>query len=167
MANINGYEIERKFLIEYPNKKMLEEMQNCTVLTLEQAYIKGGFRVRKVINGQNTFYIKTVKEHISDITRKETESSISSEEYQKALENIADGTSVINKTRYCIEQDGLVFEIDVFPFWNDRAFLEVELTREEEQFNIPTFIKVIKEVTNDRRYRNSALAKEIINEVLI
>lgn len=167
MANINGYEIERKFLIEYPDRQMLEKMPNCTVLTLEQAYIKGGFRVRKVINGENTFYIKTVKEHISDIKRKETESSILEEEYQSALENIADGTSVINKTRYCIKQDGFVFEIDVFPFWNDRAFLEIELTREEEQFNIPSFIKVIKEVTNDRRYRNSALAKEIINEVLI
>ena len=56
--------------------------------------------------------------------------------------------------------------MDVYPFWSDRAVLEVELESEDEAFDIPPFISVIKEVTGDKRYSNKALAKEIVTEEL-
>ena len=74
--------------------------------------------------------------------------------------------NVIKKTRWCIKEGELVLEIDVFPFWTDRAFLEIELENEEQEINIPSYVKIIKEVTKDKRYTNRALAKKIPNEDL-
>ena len=53
------------------------------------------------------------------------------------------------------------FEIDIYPFWRDKAVMEIELSSEDEDFEIPHEIKVIKEVTGDKRYKNASLAIEI------
>ena len=57
--------------------------------------------------------------------------------------------------------DGKDFEIDVYPFWQDKAVMEIELTDEMETVMLPPEIEIIKEVTGDRRYTNAALAKAI------
>lgn len=158
MSQKNGFEIERKFLIHYPDTAMLSKMDNCTVMEIEQSYISGGGRIRKIISQGKTCYIKTVKKHISDIKREEKEWEISEAEYIADLENKAENTSTIKKTRYATQKCGFVYEIDVFDFWKDKAFMEVELENEAQEFPIPEFVSVIREVTSDKRYRNSALA---------
>lgn len=55
----------------------------------------------------------------------------------------------------------LTAEVDVFPFWQDRAFCEVELPDEATVVTLPEFLDVIREVTEDKRYTNLALAREI------
>ena len=65
----------------------------------------------------------------------------------------------IRKTRYCLTYDKLYYEIDVFPFWKDKAIMEIELKSEDEEINFPPFINVIKEVTDDSNYKNRSLAK--------
>ncbi len=157
--NKNGLEIERKFLIEYPDEKALLSKKGCRKAQLAQAYIEGGGRVRKIAENGKTTYIKTVKRHISDLVREETEWEIDESEYNLGLLNRVKGTSVIEKVRYSIPFNGQVLEVDVFPFWSDRAFLEIELKDEAEDYMIPDYIKVIREVTADKRYRNSHLAK--------
>ena len=67
----------------------------------------------------------------------------------------------IEKTRYCVREGGFVWEIDVFPFWSDKAFLDVELPREDTPVTPPAFVRVIREVTDDNRYTNHALAIEL------
>ena len=32
----------------------------------------------------------------------------------------------IRKTRYCLTYKNQYFEIDIYPFWNDKAILEIE-----------------------------------------
>ena len=54
-----------------------------------------------------------------------------------------------------------MFEIDLFPFWEDRAILEIELQDEAQPVEFPPEIEILKEVTEDRRYTNSSMAKEI------
>ena len=44
------------------------------------------------------------------------------------------------------------------------AELEVELESEDEELQLPDWIEVIREVSADKRYTNSALAKEIPDE---
>ena len=39
--------------------------------------------------------------------------------------------------------------------------MEIELDSEQREVALPPFIKVIKEVTEDGRYTNAALAKEV------
>ena len=162
--NINGFEIERKFLIKYPCVETLLKNPLCRQLDIEQFYLNGGGRVRKIKENGKITYIKTVKKHITDIKREEREWEIGEDEYLSELENKADGTNIIKKTRYAYPFENLIFEIDVFLFWNDRAFLEIELEEENQEFSLPCFIEIIKEVTSDKRYNNSSLAREIITE---
>lgn len=167
MANVNGLEIERKFLIKYPDIKLLKAQRGCRIIEIEQSYLKDGGRARKICEEGKVSHIKTVKKHITDIKRQEKEWEISKEEFAEALNNRAEGTQTIVKTRYAFPLDGFIFEVDIFPFWNDRAFLEVELEREDEAFPVPEFLEVIKEVTCDKRYTNSSLARKIIIEDII
>ena len=164
--NINGFEIERKFLIKYPDINKLLDNPLCRVLKMEQFYLQGGGRVRKIEENGKITYIKTVKKHITDIKREEKEWEIEEEEYIKETKNKAFSTNIIKKTRYAYPFYDLIFEIDLFPFWNDRAFLEIELNDENQEFIVPEFLKIIKEVTADKRYNNSSLAREILNEAL-
>ena len=65
----------------------------------------------------------------------------------------------IRKTRYCLVYKNQYFEIDIYPFWKDKAIIEIELNNENQEFEIPKQLKLIREVTNDKRYKNSELAK--------
>ena len=66
--------------------------------------------------------------------------------------------SEIRKTRYCLTYENQYFEIDVYPFWNDKAIVEIELSDENTEVVFPEQIKVIKEVTDDEAYKNASLA---------
>ena len=155
-------EIERKFLIRYPDLSLLDRI--CSKKAeLSQTYLISGDgisrRVRKAVCDDKTEYWYTEKEKISDMTRIEKERSISEEEYNMFLKEALPDAQTIQKTRYCVPSGNLCFEIDIFPEWTDRAFAEVELDDETREYIIPGCITVIKEVTGDRRYLNSSLAR--------
>ncbi len=65
----------------------------------------------------------------------------------------------IKKSRYCIMYKDIYYEIDIFPFWKNMAIMEVELRVEDQKVQIPQFVKLIKEVSDDERYKNRNLAK--------
>lgn len=165
--NIDGKEIERKFLIAIPCDEVLA---GCSKrIEIEQTYLKksesgGRARVRKSVCGGETSYTHTEKKHITDITRIENEREISAGEYMHLLEDRDPERNTISKTRYVLPYLGQNFEIDIFPFWSDRAFMELELTSEDDEIKLPASIKVIKEVTADKRYTNASLAVSIPNE---
>ena len=69
-------EIERKFLIAYPDTALLDSLRDCSKVEIEQTYLSDRSRIRKWCENGKTVYIKTVKEKISEITRIETESEI-------------------------------------------------------------------------------------------
>ncbi len=159
------YEIERKFLIEMPDTAALEKMPNCRKVSIEQMYLKeeNGVRARirrRTADGRS-IYIITEKKFVSAMKRIEIEREITKEEYEKSARRIEDGYAAIEKDRYCLMYGGKYFEIDVFPFWNDKAYAEIELCSEDEPFALPPFIKVIKEVTDDKSYTNRSLARRL------
>ena len=65
----------------------------------------------------------------------------------------------IRKTRYCLTYNNQYFEIDVYPFWQDKAIIEIELANENADIRFPKQIRVIKEVTEDDSYKNASLAR--------
>lgn len=151
-------EIERKFLIEKPDESELLKQPLCDFVDIAQAYIHHGgtrFRVRKRGKGSDFIYIKTEKIKLSEMKKIEKESRITESEY---LDN-SRGEKVLYKRRYLLLYREKCFELDVFPFWQDQALLEIELKSETEDFELPPFLHVIKEVTFDKNYRNSALAR--------
>ena len=158
-------EIERKFLISMPDTNKFLAISGANKKEILQTYLlsyKGETaRVRKITDEKITYYVKTVKNRISDLSHFEDEYEISKEEYENELKNRDPAKVDIEKTRYCIPFKNHILEIDVYPFWNDRAILEIELKQESESIEIPDFISVIKEVTSDKRYKNTNLAFEI------
>lgn len=156
-------EIERKFLIEYPDIKWLECLPNCRKVDIIQTYLLSGngdeLRVRQ--RGENGSYIcfKTRKRLIDGMKRIELEERLSQEEYMRLLMEADPTKRPIRKTRYCLTWDNQYFEIDVYPFWNDRAVAEIELSDENTPIRFPKELKVIREVTDDPAYKNAALAE--------
>lgn len=158
-------EIERKFLIKYPDIDYLNSLI-CSKSEIEQSYMlgeEGKFRLRKRGENGTYIYIKTVKNKISETVREEIETRLCESDYNELLHsNIITGT--IKKDRYCLMYNGVYYEIDVFPFWTKQAYIEVELLSEDQKVILPDFIDVIREVTYDPRYKNSSLCRHIPDE---
>lgn len=156
-------EIERKYLIEYPDVSALESNPNCRRVEIIQTYLKSAdgeeVRVRQRGENGNYLYYKTIKRKLDGVKRVEIESRLSKDEYLALLMDADTNKRQIRKTRYCLTYQNQYFEIDVYPFWQDRAIMEIELASEDEKITFPSFIKVIKEVTLDDAYKNSSLAK--------
>lgn len=91
--------------------------------------------------------------------RVEIERRLSQAEYLNLLMDADTSRKQIRKTRYCLTYKNQYFEIDIYPFWNDKAIAEIELSDENAEIVFPKQIKVIKEVTDDDSYKNASLAK--------
>jgi len=155
-------EIERKFLVHYPS---LNDLSSLTYEKVEiiQTYLKNSsgdeMRIRQRGADGDFIYTKTIKRAISAIKRVESEQRISKDEYLSLLLNADTDRKQIRKTRYCMIYKNQYLELDIYPFWKDKAILEVELSDENKEIEIPDFIKVIKEVTEDEEYKNYNIAK--------
>ena len=160
--NNNGFEIERKFLIEYPDVKWLASMPNCRRVEIIQTYLKSApeeeVRIRQRGSDGHYVYFQTTKRRVSDVKRIEIERRLSESEYLRLLMNADTSRRQIRKDRYCLTYDNQYFEIDVYPFWKDRAIAEIELSDEKSEIRFPEKIKVIREVTDEEAYKNSSLA---------
>ena len=158
------FEIERKFLLEYPDLDYINKIKTCRKVPITQAYLttpqEGNFRIRKRGEGDGAVYIKTVKIKINDIKRIEIESYISNKEYYDYLSQKQYVTGIISKDRYCIVYNNTYYELDIYPFWNDKATLEIELLNENQSYTLPSFAKIIREVSFEPEYRNLALAQK-------
>lgn len=110
-------------------------------------------------------YSHTVKKFVSPGINEESESCISQSEYETNLENSDSELENISKTRYFVNWKNKIFELDMFHAQHEGlAILEIELQDMTESVELPPFLEVIREVTGEREYSNSSLAK-INNEI--
>ena len=162
------YEIERKFLIRMPDVDWLKTVAEASQIV--QIYLKSeencSERVRARTANGRTVYTHTKKTHVSSIRRIELEHEVDRESYEQLLRRADPQRRPIEKTRYCLAKNGLLYEIDIFPFWTRQAFLEIELQDENQPIQWPEEFISIREVTDDKRYTNAALALEIPEEDL-
>lgn len=145
-------EIERKFLVK---KELLPPLTNG--MNIQQGYISNiperNVRVRTK-GGKAYLTIKTKGE---GITRNEFEYEIPVQDALELLE-ICEG-KIIDKTRYELDLNGLVWEVDVFSGLHDGLILaEVELESEGQEIELPPWLG--QEVSTDPRYFNASLAKK-------
>ena len=157
------YEIERKYLIEYPEISALEALPNCEKVEIIQTYLQADHddevRIRQRGSRGNYIYFETRKKTISGLKRIEIERRLTKDEYLERLMDADPTRMPIRKDRYCLADGNQYFEIDIYPFWNDQAILEIELSDPEEEIRFPKMLKVIREVTEDEAYKNASLAK--------
>ena len=163
-------EIERKFLIALPDAALLED-KSVKRLDIAQVYLRTGVsgpgrRIRRIRSGAEERFFYTEKTRVTAVTRIEREHEISAAEFEALLSERDEPLRTIQKTRYLVPFEGHTLEIDVFPFWHDRAFCECELQSEDEPLPLPDWLHIYREVTADPRYTNRALARAVPDETL-
>lgn len=161
---MKGYEIERKYLIRMPEPAFL--LAHAVPSQIVQTYLQRpaphiNARVRKRGQEGAWTYTHTQKIRLSDLRRIEDEREISREEYESLLQQADPDRNVICKTRWVLPWQGQQFEIDIFPFWTDRALMEIELEDEAQAVMLPPQVEILREVTADMRYTNAALSETI------
>lgn len=156
------YEARRRFLVQYPDASLLEGFPDCYREEIEQTYLHAPrneeIRLRKRKSGEDCVYYMTRTKTESGYRRLESEGRLTEREYMQFLGNADPGMRPIHKTRWSLTWRGHYYELDLYPFWSDRAVLEVLLRDEEEAAVIPDFLQVIREVTQDRDYEIASLA---------
>ena len=153
-------EIERKFLVK---GDYMSEVYRSTRLV--QGYISSatGRTVRVRISGDKGYLTIKGPSSGNGLSRFEWEKEISVSEAEELLKLAEPG--IIDKTRHLIRNaDGKhVWEVDEFHGENEGLTLaEIELGDESEDFDRPVWLG--EEVTGDRRYYNSCLAKNPIKQ---
>ena len=114
-------------------------------------------RLRRIVEpGGAERFVHTVKSG-SGVVRVEHERAITREEFERAWPHTAGRR--LSKTRRRARVGGLVWEIDVFDAL-PLVMVEVELDDAAQRFEMPVWIAglVEREVSEDPRYRNAALA---------
>ncbi|MBO7662001.1 MAG: AAA family ATPase [Clostridia bacterium] len=157
-------EIERKFLIERPGLRLLEALPNCERVDIVQTYLKTDadseeLRIRQRGANGHFIYFKTRKKKLSGMKRVEEEERLSQDEYLSLLVRADPAYRTLHKERYCLTENGLYYEIDVYPDWPDKAVMEIELHSEDQEIVFPEGIRVIREVTGDPAYSNHEIAR--------
>lgn len=157
-------EIERKFRIKMPPKAWLRSRENLSVTGLVQCYLtaRPGWerRVRQATNALTGEVRCTLTEKTEEagLIRTELEKEISPSEYEALLGEMQPGTPPLYKVRWVFPYKGHTIEIDCYPFWENEAILEVELSAPDEPIALPPEIEVLAEVTDDPTLKNRALA---------
>ena len=151
---MSGLEIERKFLVLGDDYKQ----QSFSSSRITQGYIcRGHGKTVRVRKRDDKAYI-TIKGMSEDggISRYEFEKEITIDEADHLMKLCEPG--IIDKTRYLVQSDNHVFEVDEFYGENEGLVMaEVELGSVDEAFTKPSFIGV--EVTGDGRFYNSYLSR--------
>ncbi len=153
-------EIERKFLVEFPDITKLDVKRKLTII---QTYLHRGKnnsqrRVRRLEDNGNIFYTYTEKIFISPEIREEKEYNISCEEYERLLGEADPQLVPVDKVRFCFNYKNQLFELDTYPFSDRLAVMELELHSPGQVIDFPADVRVIKDVTADSRYSNAALS---------
>ncbi len=147
-----GQEIERKFLVQGEGWRLLASAE-----VYAQGYLSTNqtctVRVRMI--GDRGYL--TVKGPTVGCSRLEYEYAIPAADAAEMLTQLC-AKPLIEKTRYKVPADGLIWEIDEFTGANQGLIVaEVELTSPDQAIALPDWIG--REVTDDPRYYNSNLVK--------
>jgi len=147
-----GVEIERKFLVKGTDWKKEGQKQ-----FYQQGYLSSDpDRVVRVRRVDDEGYI-TIKGKTSGASRSEYEYPIPIQDALEMLQNLCE-KPLVEKYRYTITHDDLVWEVDEFLGENRGLVVaEVELDSEDQALTLPAWVD--REVTDDNRYYNVNLIK--------
>ena len=157
-------EVWHKYLIAMPDVEKLQTEFSASAIDMMQTYLVKTQpnvvrRIRQQKNGQEYLYFYTEKRY-ADKDAWETEKPITQKEYVQYLMEADTALHAVHKTKYRFAVDGQRFEIDVYPFSQERAIMRAELPEGKEAPELLPEIEILREVTGDPAYKNSSLARE-------
>lgn len=171
-------EVERKWLIKSPNSwiDIANIFDNIVdVKRINQTYLTAkpgeqAARVRQTVEGlsgdTSVIYHFNQKKPTGDTgAHEEKEFEISKKEYENYLKKANPTKCAVEKTRFVFKWHDQVFELDLFKgHLKGLAILELEMKDADDTVELPSFLKVIKEITKNKFYTNFALADKIRNK---
>ena len=155
----------RKYLIEVDDDllKHFASKANYSTSHIIQHYLKSenGYerRIRSRERDEGMMYIYTEANYLSSNERIKTDRVLSEREYKDLFHQVDHDLNVIDKKRYSFIDKDMFYKLDVFDFDTSKGILSIDLPNENAQVELPDFIKVIKDVTDDKNYKNYYLAK--------
>jgi adenylate cyclase len=151
-----GLEIERKFLLKDDSWRGAVDRS----VRMRQVYLGGvGVSVRVRIEGDAANL--NIKQLRIGASRDEFEYVIPMADALRLME-LAEGGHT-EKVRHFVEHAGMTWEIDEFHGANEGLVVaEIELDSPDQEFEKPSWLG--REVTDDERYYNVALAKNPFHE---
>ncbi len=159
------YETERKFLIVYPDIAWLEHYPNCQHIEIIQTYLRSRgedeVRVRERNVDGHSIYFQTMKRTYHGGTEVEVERRLTKDEYLRRLMDADTTKHQVRKTRYCFVFEKQHFEIDVYPFWNDKAIAKVAVQDAQAAVKFPPQIEMLSDVTTNAAYQNASIAAHL------
>lgn len=157
-----SFDTKKKYLIKYPNIAELEKMSNVEKVEIYQTYINctndEKIQIRKRgLNDSFVYYQTRVR--IQNGQLLQVEKQLTKNEYEEKLLNADKTRKQLHRTRYCFVEQNNFIEIDIYPFWKDKAILNIELNSKNEKVDLPSFVEVIEDISSNNAYLNSELAK--------
>jgi adenylate cyclase len=150
-------EIERKYLI---NLNQIGTLENGN--RIKQGYITTNKDAVVRVRVKNDKGYLTIKGSNIGVSRLEFEYEIPLVEANEMLDKLCQ-KPIIDKTRYLIDFEKHIWEIDIFYGDNEGLVIaEVELVDVNEEIKLPLWIK--EEVSGDIKYYNSNLMKYPYNQ---
>jgi adenylate cyclase len=148
------FEIEKKYLVKHDLWNALEKPK-CEYY--RQGYVVNEMtKTVRVRATENDGFIKVKGKTDNPAIKPEYEYQISKAEAIELLDGFTENN--IEKTRFKIDYEGKLWEIDVFHGDNEGLIVaEIELNSIEESYEIPDWIDC--EVTHEERYFNANLSK--------
>lgn len=170
-------EKERKYLVRFPKSwSDLSDIFNnlIDIKRISQTYLKPegkeqAARIRKTVEGltgdTDTIYHYNKKKPVETGVHEEEEYEIDKKEYNDYFKKANPDKIEISKIRFVFDYKGQIFELDVFkgPL-KGLAIMEIELKDMDDEVDLPPFLTVVKEVTEDKRYTNFSLADKKLYE---
>ena len=153
-----------KYLVEV-DEQMIEKIkaeQAYSNVHIEQYYLTSPNGVerrirRRVRNGNELFSYSEAK-YLSTNERIKSDKVLSSRQYYDYKPEIDKNLKSINKERHSFINNNKFYKLDIFDFDQNKGLLSAQVG-EGESIELPSYIKVIKEVTNDKTYKNYYLAQ--------
>lgn len=145
-----GWEIERRFLVRVPDRRWPPAREGHH---LKQGYVRHGEPSVRIRTGEPRGPVLTCKSG-SGVRRSEVETVVSDEVATALFE--AAGSSVLEKIRFPMG----AWTVDRFlGDLEGLALLEIELESEDQELpDPPKHVRVLREVTDDKRFVSGRLA---------
>ena len=160
-------EIERKYRLRAAPTVDVLAAHGAVAKRIEQVYLAGApanrrLRRTELADGEVRLVV-TEKRRLADFTFHERERSLDEDEYERLLGDADPAKAPIRKTRHVVPHGAQALEIDVFESPGGLILLEVELRSAEEPVTLPSWLGEWREVTGDRRYLNTNLARRDVD----
>lgn len=151
--------IEKKYLIHVPDISYLDKLGGCSKVKMTLTYLNGSSErcdIKLLLRDEDgkKFYHKITKGNNQKSTI-----PLSADEYIDELDNKMIDRNPIVKYRYSFIYHSVYYKIDIFED-KDFSILEVDLLSSHEIVRFPSFIEVLKDVSDDPNYKNYNLCKK-------